>query len=467
MNRRLAWSLAVLAWTAPADAVDVEQSTGGWCSPAINGSGNRVVCQGVDPRAMARLEELLDQKDRDLNEKIAEANEWARKYNELDAQLTDARRQLEAKGEDATLVQTAQTLLHEGKLDEARKIYDRLIDSDEANVDRAAENHFARAIIFALQFRMPDALRDYAQAYHYRPYNMRYASGYAGAAYSERQYADAERVWTAALQLSRDLAARDPSAWPYVAGTLNSLGVLYRNTGRPVEAEKAYNEALPIQRDLAIHNPGAYLFDVSVTLENLGNLYSNTGRPVEAEKALGKALTIRLDLAARDPGSYRRYVAATLENLGGLYTITGRPVEAEKALSEALTIYRDSAAAARDPGAYRPNVAAVLNNLGNLYSNTGRPVEAEKAYNETLTIRRDLAARDPGAYQPDVARTLNNLGILYSNTGRQAEAEKAYSEALPIYGDLASKNPRVYAGKLESLTKRLAALRATPSPTKP
>jgi hypothetical protein len=47
-----------------------------------------------------------------------------------------------------------------GKLDEARKIYDRLVDSDEANVDRAAENHFARATISSLQFRITEALPD-------------------------------------------------------------------------------------------------------------------------------------------------------------------------------------------------------------------------------------------------------------------------------------------------------------------
>jgi hypothetical protein len=117
MSRRLASLLAALAWSALAwsalaAAAGVEQSTSGPCSPAINGSNNSVNCSGVDPRAMARLEELLDLKDRDLKQKIADANEWARKYTELNAQLTDARQQLEAKGEDATLVKTAQDLLH-------------------------------------------------------------------------------------------------------------------------------------------------------------------------------------------------------------------------------------------------------------------------------------------------------------------------------------------------------------------
>ena len=138
-----------------------------------------------------------------LTQKIAEANEWARKYNELNAQFEKTKKQLAGNSEDTALVQTAQDLLHEGKLDEARKIYDRLIASDKANVNRAAQDHFARAVIFALQFRMVDALPDYAEAYQLRPHNIQYASEYARAAYSERQYAKAESGWAAALGMSR------------------------------------------------------------------------------------------------------------------------------------------------------------------------------------------------------------------------------------------------------------------------
>jgi tetratricopeptide (TPR) repeat protein len=422
MSKRLGCLLAALAWSAlvgaaPAAAADVEQITGGPCSPAINGSHNTVNCSGVDPRAMARLEELLDMKDRDLKQKIADANEWAQKYNELNAQLTDARRQLEAKGEDPTLVRTAQDLLHEGKLEEARKIYDRLIASDESNVDRAAEHHFARAIIFALQFRMVEALSDYAQAYQYRPHDVRYAREYARAAYMERQYAEAERAGTATLQLYRELAAHDPGAYrPDVARTLNNLGIVYRNTGHLAEADKTYSNALTIYRELAAaHDPGAYRPDVARTLNNLGTLYSNTGRMTEADKAFSETLTIYRELAAHDPDAYRPALAGTLSNLGVLYANTGRLAEADKAFGEALTIRRELAA--HDPGAYRPDVATTLSNLGNLYRNTGRPAEAEKAYSEALTIYRELADHDPGAYRPYVAQI--ELGIWTPRIAKQ------------------------------------------------
>jgi methionine synthase I (cobalamin-dependent) len=91
-----------------------------------------------------RLNELLDRKDLDLKQKTAEANDWARRYTELNAQLEETKTQLTAKGEDATLVETAQDLLHQGKLEEARAIFDHLIQSDEKDVERAAQDYFGR-----------------------------------------------------------------------------------------------------------------------------------------------------------------------------------------------------------------------------------------------------------------------------------------------------------------------------------
>jgi hypothetical protein len=50
-------SLLVFAGATSFAAETVTQTTGGgsWCSPAQNGNGNTVICNGVDPRAMDRL----------------------------------------------------------------------------------------------------------------------------------------------------------------------------------------------------------------------------------------------------------------------------------------------------------------------------------------------------------------------------------------------------------------------------
>ena len=45
-------------------------ATGSWCSPAQNGNNNQVICNGVHPRAMARLNELLDLKDLSLSRRL-------------------------------------------------------------------------------------------------------------------------------------------------------------------------------------------------------------------------------------------------------------------------------------------------------------------------------------------------------------------------------------------------------------
>src|ERR1700722_6288323 len=413
--------IGLLMFTAATQlvAAEVTQATGSgsWCSPAQNGNGNTVICNGVDPRAMDRLNELLDRKDLDLKQKTAEANDWAHRYNELNAQLEETKEQLAAKGQDATLVQTAQDLLHEGKLDEAHAIFDRLIQSDEANVDRAARDYFGRASVFALQFRLDEALSDYAKAYQFRPDDQRFAEAYAYALQQQKDYPKAELVLQELLKHRRELAAQNPAAYqPDLALTLNSLGTLYGTTQRFAEAEAALKEAAGIRRELAAQNPSAYRPDLAGTLNNLGALYGTTHPSAEPEAPYQEAAGIRRKLAAQNPAAYRPDLAVTLNSLGALYGATQRFAEAEAALKEAAGIRRELAE--QNPAVYPPDLAATLTNLGNLYDATQRFAEAEAALKEAVSIRRELAAQNPAAYRPDLARTLNNLGVLYDDQHR-------------------------------------------------
>jgi hypothetical protein len=113
-----------------APVADTRQTTTAPNSPAIVGDNNKVTYNDIDARALKRLNDQLDEKDLTIAQKIAEADEWARKYRELDQQLTEARSQAAGKGDDATLIKAAQDLLHEGKLEEAGKIYDQLLARD-------------------------------------------------------------------------------------------------------------------------------------------------------------------------------------------------------------------------------------------------------------------------------------------------------------------------------------------------
>jgi tetratricopeptide (TPR) repeat protein len=451
--------LAVLGARKPLVAAEITQTTGSgsWCSPAQNGNGNTVICNGVDPRAMDRLNELLDRKDLDLKQKTAEANDWVHRYNELNAEREETKKQLTAKGENATLLQMAQDLLHEGKLEQARAIFDRLIPSDEANVDRAARDYFGRASVFALQFRLDEALSDYAKAYQFRPDDQRFAEAYAYALQQQKDYPKAELVLQELLKHRRELAAQNPAAYqPDLALTLNSLATLYGTTQRFAEAEAALKEAAGIEREMAAQNPSAYRPDLAATLNNLGVLYDDTHRFAEAEAAYQEAAGIRRELAAQNPAAYRPDLAVTLTNLGALCDATQRFAEAEAALKEASGIERELAA--QNPAAYRPDLAVTLTNLGALYADTQCFAEAEAASQEAAGIRRERAAQNPAAYQPDLAVTLNSLGALYGATQRFAEAEAALKEAAGIRRELAAQNPSAYRPDLAATLNNLGVL---------
>jgi len=71
-----------------------------------------IVCNGVDPRAMKRLNELLDRKDAELQTKVREAADWAARYWELKRHIAER----DSRGAERS---EAEALLNDGKLDEA------------------------------------------------------------------------------------------------------------------------------------------------------------------------------------------------------------------------------------------------------------------------------------------------------------------------------------------------------------
>ncbi len=67
------------------------------------------------------------------------------------------------------------------------------------------------------------------------------------------------------------------------AVTLNNIGGVYDNIGKPTEALDYLNQALPIRREVG-HRSGE-----ATTLNNIGVVYRNIGKPTEAINALEAA----------------------------------------------------------------------------------------------------------------------------------------------------------------------------------
>ena len=258
---------------------------------------------GINPELLSKIpekalrwaDELLDKKNLELDEKRKELEEWARRYSELEQRLA-------AQGLEDKLAQQVKAAMEKGDLEQAGGLLDEILQREEKTVDQAAVNNFSRAQVYQLQFQPLKALPYLEKAYRYRPENVDYALAYATLLQKQHDFKPAETIYTALLTRLRDLAQQNPAAYlPYVATTLNNLGLLYGATQRLAEAEPAYQEALQIRRTLAQQNPAAYLPDVAMTLNNLGVLYRATQRLEAAEQAYQEALQIRRTLAKQNP----------------------------------------------------------------------------------------------------------------------------------------------------------------------
>ena len=486
-----------------AAAAETQQLTFGANSPAIIGNDNKVIYNDIDARALKRLNDELDAKDLTIAQRIKEAEEWARKYREVDRQLTEARSQAAAKGADATLLKTAQDLLHEGKLEEAGKIYDQLLSHAEPDVDRAAQYHFSRAQIYALQFRPFDALPHYAKAYQYRPDRLEYADEYAFTLIDQKEHKKAESVCDNLLSQLRGLTAQNPAAYrPALAAILIRLGVVYDETQRFGDAESAYKEALDIRRGLAAQNPAAYRPALAKTLTNLGDclrrdaalrrrgerLQGSLGHPARPRRPEPRRLPARprhdphqsgdclpdtqrfgdaesaykeaLDIAARPRRPEPRRLPARPRqhpHQSGGHLCTRRSASATRRAPTRKPWTSGAASPPRTPPPTGPPSPQSSPIWGSLRRDAALRRRGER-FKEALDIRRGLAAQNPAAYRPALAKTLINLGTVYRDTQRFGDAESAYKEALDIQRGLAAQNPAAYRPALAMILTNLGTV---------
>ncbi len=103
--------------------------------------------------------------------------------------------------------------------------------------------------------------------------------------YGTPRFDDAENVYKKALETFKKFEKEYPEVFtPYVAGMLNNLGALYKDTGRFTEAEEAHKKTLKLRTNLARENPEVFAREVADSLTSLGILYEKTGKMDGAER---------------------------------------------------------------------------------------------------------------------------------------------------------------------------------------
>jgi len=378
----------------------------------------------MDPAALKRLSVELNAKKVEIAAAVKEANEWVRRYNELQQRLNeipDDSARSEAKGR-----------LEEGELEKVGAILDELLKKEETIVDRAADNHYNRALVLELQFLPSQALPHLETAYRRRPNRLEYAMEYGHVLLTQNDFHKAETVLNATLTTPRGAKTTPGVYRRYVVDALQGLGVVYSRTNRPNEAESVYREALNALGQLAASEPGHYDRDIAQTVNGLATLYDGQHRLAEAEELYAQALDIQRVLAQTDLSSILD-VTDALSNLGRIYLATQRLPRAEANYVGVVGILRELVN--RYPAAFAAYLARGLTRLATLYRDTNRSTEAETSYHEALEILRPLAEGDPALYRPDLGATLIELATLNDATQEKAKACQLVKEAVELVSD--------------------------------
>lgn len=299
----------------------------------------------------------------------------------------------------------------QGRADEAVRFLSRAVELDpEAPASR---NDFGRALAAARRFA--EAAEQYERALAMRPdfvaargnlANVLVALGRADEAIAQLEQAIALRPQMAELynNLGNALAAQDRHAdaiaryraalaiRPDFAEVHNNLGASLAALGRAGQATAHYEQALALKPDYVD------------ALRNLGKAMLERNRPQLALPHLARAAELKPDAEAHN-------------DLGNAMTMLERHPEAIEHYAQAL---------AKSPG-----FAPAHNNLGNALAKVGRDEEAIAHFRRALAIA------------PDYPEALSNLGNALLTQQRADEAIRCFERALAIRPDIAQAHSGV------------------------
>jgi len=233
-------------------------------------------------------------------------------------------------------------------------------------------------------------------------------------------YAEAERLFLAALEEAEKLGLQDPR----LATSLLALGEVYHFQGRHAQAEPLYQRSLAIrEKSLGPEHP-----DVAGSLNDLALLYEDQGRSTAAESLYKRAIAIwENTLGPEHPN-----VAGSLHNLAELYRAQERYAEAEPLYQRALTIQEKAL------GPEHPNLAGALHSLAEVNRAQGKYAEAEPLYKRAIAIWEK--SLDPE--HPVLAMFLKNYASLLRKMNREPEAKRLEARAQAIRAKHGQENPK-------------------------
>lgn len=437
------------------------QVTHGWCSPAVSNVKKSVtiICKGVDPKAMARLNELLDMKDQQLVEKISEAEAWSKKYNELKLRLSTTS---DPTGKELR----ATELLKEGRLEEAGQILDELLNEDEDIFRTVALRNYNRAQVYSLQLLPGKALPYFKKAYKYAPETIEYQLALADTLLVQRYYTEAEPHYLQALSKSKDeINLSETSYLVTKAKVLKGLAETMR-LSRKLKKSTEYRKSLvDTYRQLVKLKGDDYTYDLANAIAAYSEILvikdiSNLNEP---EKLVDEAVMLYQKLASKYPEKatfYLIHAMGSLVNIGIIQKMIPRDEKNNKKKSRAtfsrvIAIHEQIGKG----GSEYISVEMAMNftNVAGAYLMDGRVKKAREALSNAILILEKRVTIDD-KYYGVIPQLYIMQSVVYSRLYKRELALKSMIKAVSVTRQLVERNPRQYEPMLAAMLKKLARI---------
>ncbi|TFK23050.1 TPR-like protein [Coprinopsis marcescibilis] len=234
-----------------------------------------------------------------------------------------------------------------------------------------------------------------------------------------------------AIEVRRQLAAKDPTQKAYLADSLHNHATYLEGVGRRDEAIALAQESLDMRRELGLENPERFADKLSESMRKLAyNLYSSD--------QLDEAITLSQEMVeidrrlAENDASYNRDLAFSLFDHALYLRSVGRTAEAVGHLTEAVAIRRQL-----DPDVY---LAYCLADLAYSLNACDRWEEAIPLSEEAIDMCRQLWTTDKSKHEAYFSGILDQHATYLENAGRKGESSAFAKEADEVSNRLAGDN---------------------------
>ncbi|MEO0981388.1 MAG: toll/interleukin-1 receptor domain-containing protein [Pseudomonadota bacterium] len=226
-----------------------------------------------------------------------------------------------------------------------------------------------------------------------------------------------------------------------------ALGDASWSLGEEAEAIAAHQEAIRAGREMLVDIPGAVLgrTHLAASLQRLGKVHMQAGRPAAALPLFSEAIPMLIYVADANeaPGVADANLASGLRWRGGAEALMGDYAAAETSYREALDVIDAALPGAPDSRPLLATRGTVLVGLGQVLNDTGRADEGRALLLESLAAAETAAAADPqdGEAREDVALRTGLIANLDLQAGRLEDAAAGFRAATVAWVELADLDP--------------------------